>query len=114
MSPDRDNEHHEGFRIGPGGSTPPRDDHHDAWDDPDDLLEQARLRIRAQDEQNREGVKLARRLIVAFVLIMILGVVFYAVLPQYNLRLPPIVPALSFIAIVAGAILTARDQDTPE
>lgn len=74
------------------------------------LIEDARERIREQDEQNKEGVKLARRLIVAFILILLLGVIFYAVLPQWGLRLPPIVPALSFIAILAGAVLSAMDQ----
>lgn len=113
MSPGRDNDERPGFRIGPEGYEPPPD-RDDAWDDPDDLLEQARLRIRAEDEQNKEGAKLARRIIVAFVLILVMGVVFYAVLPQYNLRLPPVVPALSFICIVIGAVLTRpSDPDGP-
>lgn len=91
------------FYIGPDSSnTPP--------DDPDHLLDEARERIRLQDEQNKEGVKLARRLLVAFILIAILGVVFYIVLPQYGLKLSPLVPVLSFLAILAGAILSAHEE----
>tara|TARA_R110000744_G_scaffold377680_1_gene492936 strand:+ start:130 stop:603 length:474 start_codon:yes stop_codon:yes gene_type:complete len=96
------------FFIGPDSSnTPP--------EDPDRLLDEARERIRLQDQHNKEGVKLARRLIVAFVLILILGIVFYVVLPVYGLKLNPMVPVLSFIAILVGAIMTAveeqKDQD---
>jgi len=84
----------------------------------DSLMEEARDRVRREDEQNKEGVKLARRLIIAFVLILILGVVFYVVLPEYGLKLDPIVPVLSFLAILAGAILTAveenKDSDDPD
>ncbi|MFK7758669.1 MAG: hypothetical protein AB8C13_01840 [Phycisphaerales bacterium] len=91
------------FYIGPDSMGAPPED-------PDRLLDEARQRIRLQDEHNREGVKLARRLIIAFILILILGVVFYIVLPQFGLKLDPIVPALSFLAILVGAILTARDE----
>lgn len=91
------------FYIGPGSSNAPPDD-------PDHLLDEARERIRLQDEQNKEGVRLARRLLVAFILIAILGVVFYIVLPQYGLKLSPLVPVLSFLAILTGAILSAREE----
>jgi len=95
------------FYIGPGSSnTPP--------EDPDRLLDEARERIRLQDEQNKEGVKLARRLIIAFVLILILGIVFYVVLPIYGLKLNPMVPVLSFIAILVGAIMTAVEEQKDE
>jgi len=76
----------------------------------DSLMDEARERIRAEDENNREGVKLARRLVIAFILIVLLGVVFYAVLPQYGLRLDPMVPLLSFLAILIGAVLTAVEE----
>ncbi|MBO6513701.1 MAG: DUF2975 domain-containing protein [Phycisphaerales bacterium] len=91
------------FYIGPDSSGSPPDD-------PDHLLDEARERIRLQDEQNKESVRLARRLIVAFILIAILGVVFYIVLPQYGLKLNPLVPVLSFLAILTGAILSAREE----
>ncbi len=95
------------FYIGPGSSsTPP--------DDPDRLLDEARERIRKQDEQNKEGVRLARRLAIAFILIAILGVVFYVVLPEFGLRLDPIVPVMSFIAIFIGAVLTASEENKDE
>jgi len=84
----------------------------------DSLMDEARERIRAEDEQNKEGVKLARRLVIAFILIMLLGVVFYAVLPQYGLRLDPMIPILSFLTILIGAILTAveeaKDSNDPD
>ena len=80
-------------------------------DDSSRLIDEARERIRAEDEQNKEGVKLARRLIVAFILILILGVVFYVVLPQYGLKLDPIVPVLSFLAILIGAVMTAVEEN---
>lgn len=102
------------FFIGPGSpGTPPGPPN-----DPDRLLDEARERIRLEDEQNREGVKLARRLIVAFILILILGVVFYVVLPEYGLKLDPLVPVLSFLAILIGAVMTAveenKDTDDPD
>jgi len=74
--------------------------------DPDDLLDQARERVRQQDERNKESTRLLRRLIVAFVLVVLLGVFSYAVLPSWGVRLHPMVPALSFIAILIGALLT--------
>jgi len=74
--------------------------------EPDELLERARRRVREQDERNKESTRLLRRLIVAFVLVVLLGVFSYAVLPTWGVRLHPMVPALSFIAILVGALLT--------
>jgi len=81
--------------------------------DPNALLDDARRRVRSEDERNKESFKLARRLLLAFVFIVLLGVVFYLVLPYYGLRLPPLVPILCFGAIAAGAILSFRDSGTP-
>lgn len=81
----------------------------DTPSDPESLLDDARQRIRDEDNKNKESHKLARRLLVAFVLIVLLGVMFYLILPHYKLRLPPFVPILCFIAIAAGAILTLRE-----
>jgi len=57
-------------------------------------------------------------LIVAFILILILGVVFYVVLPEYGLKLDPLVPVLSFLAILIGAVMRAaeenKDPDDPD
>jgi len=78
--------------------------------DPASLLNQARDRIHDEDAKNKESVKLARRLFIAMILITILGVVFYIVLPYYGIRLSPTVPILSFLAIFAGAILTAIEE----
>ena len=74
------------------------------------LLEEARERIHDEDERNKESVKLARRLFIALILIAILGVAFYIVLPYYGVRLSPTVPILSFLAIFAGAVLSAIEE----
>ena len=76
-----------------------------------DRLEEARQRVRAEDERNKESTRLLRRLIVAFILIVILGVVSYAVLPQWGVRLHPMVPLLSFIAILVGTLLTGSGRE---
>ena len=78
--------------------------------DPASLLNEARERIHNEDANNKESVKLARRLFIALILITILGVVFYMVLPYYGVRLSPTVPILSFLAIFAGAVLTAIED----
>ena len=80
-------------------------------DDGADRLEAARQRVRAEDERNKESTRLLRRLIVAFILIVILGIVSYALLPQWGVRLHPMVPLLSFIAILVGALLTGSERE---
>ncbi len=87
------------FLIGPESST-----------DPAALLDEARERVRDEDEKNKDSVKLARRLFIAMILITILGVVFYIVMPYYGLRLSPMVPIMSFIAIFVGAIMTGVEE----
>ena len=77
--------------------------------DPQGLMDDARQRVRDEDNRNKESHKLARRLLIAFVLIVLVGVMFYLILPHYKLRLPPFVPILCFIAIATGAILTLRE-----
>jgi hypothetical protein len=85
--------------------------------EPSMLMDDARERIHEEDAKNKDSVKLARRLFIAMILIAVLGVVFYAVLPYYGLRLSPIVPLLSFLAILAAAVLTgieeSRDSENP-
>jgi hypothetical protein len=85
-------------------------------DAPDDLLEQARLRLRAENEANRyeeQGRRLARRLIIAFVLVVLLAIVFFIVVPRMGVHLPVIVPVLCFATIVVGS-LVAHAGDAPE
>jgi len=85
-------------------------------DGADHLLDEARERVRNEDEHNKESNRLARRLFIAMILIAILGAIFYIVLPYYGLRLSPTVPILSFLAIFAAAVLTGieenRDNDS--
>lgn len=82
----------------------------DSYRDPNTLLDDARKQVRDDDEKNKESHRLARRLFIALILITVLGVVFYLVLPSFGLRLSPIVPALCFLAILAGAVLTMREE----
>jgi len=96
---DHERDHPPQFLIGP-----------DMPSDPASLLEDARQRIRDEDDQNKDSVKLARRLFVALILIAILGVVFYIVLPYYGVRMPPIVPMLSFLAILVATVLTGIEE----
>lgn len=99
------------FLIGPGidptrqppPATPPPTDP----DTSHDLLEDARLKIRCENEEEEQTIALTRRLVVAFVLIVLIGAVFFIVMPYYGMNLPPIMPILVFIAIAAGALLTA-------
>jgi len=72
-----------------------------------DLLEDARLKIRCENEEEEQTVALTRRLVVAFVLIVIIGAVFFIIMPHYGMNLPPIMPLLVFVAIALGALLTA-------
>jgi hypothetical protein len=92
-------DHQPQFLIGPNLSS-----------DPASLLDEARDRVRDEDQKNKESVKLARRLFIAMILIAFLGVVFYIVLPYYGLRLSPMVPIMSFIAILVGAIMTGIEE----
>lgn len=82
----------------------------------DDLLEQARVRLKAEHEVNRhdeQGRRLARRLMVAFVLVLVTAVACFIVVPGMGVHLPPIVPILCFAAIVAGSLM-AHAGDAPE
>ena len=78
--------------------------------EPSMLMDEARERIHEEDANNKESVKLARRLFIAMLLITFLGIVFYIVLPYFGVRLSPTVPILSFLAIFAGAVLTAIED----
>lgn len=84
-------------------------------DAPDDLLEQARLRLKAEHDANRheeQGKRLARRIIIAFILIVITAVAFF-VAPVMGVDVPPIVPVMCFATIVLGSVM-AHAGDAPE
>lgn len=77
-------------------------------DAPDHLLEQARLKLRAEHAQNAEaeqGRRLARRIGVAFVLVALAAVVLLVVLPSLGLALPPMLMVLAFLTIALGAVM---------
>ncbi len=92
------------FRIGP--ETP---------SDPSDLLEQARAEARRREEEDKLGARVARRLFLAFVACLIIGVLCFVVVPNYaGITIPPLVPLLSFGAIAAGTLVTMpRDESVP-
>lgn len=98
MPSEHDNEPPPQFYIGPETDRDPRG-----------LLSDAREQVREEDERNKESNRLAKRLFIALVLIILLGAVFYVVLPTIGLRLPPFVPILCYAAIAAGAILSFRE-----
>ena len=103
-------DHHDNqpqFLIGPDVQT---DMQSGAPSDPASLLNEARDRIHDEDANNKESVKLARRLFIAMILITFMGIIFYMVLPYFGIRLSPTVPILSFLAIFAGAILTGIEE----
>jgi hypothetical protein len=97
------------IHIGPDAdpTVPDRQEEHDA---PSFLIEDARERVRREDDAARERTQLARRLTIAFIAVVLLAVGFHIIMPAFGLRLPPLVPVLSYAAIAAGAILTARDN----
>lgn len=102
------------IHIGPGADPvawSDRDDRDDRDDEgPTFLIEEARERLQRRERSEKESVRLARRLVLAFVAVMILAVSFHIVMPAFGLYLPPVVPILCYGAIAAGAIMTARDQ----
>lgn len=85
-------------------------------DAPDTLIEQARLTIRAErdeDAYEQQGRRLAWRLFIAFVLLVVVGVTFFAVLPWMGVSMPVAIPVMAFVAIAFGAIMTHR-AEAPE
>ncbi|KAA0213298.1 MAG: hypothetical protein DYG94_11785 [Leptolyngbya sp. PLA3] len=91
--------------IGPGLPAPrvgvPLDDQ------PSMLIEDARRRLREQDEGPGESMAILKRLVVAFVVVALLAVLCLVVLPRYNVHLPPMVPLLAFVVIVVGALMSS-------
>ncbi|MFK7960724.1 MAG: hypothetical protein AB8G96_09370 [Phycisphaerales bacterium] len=79
-------------------------------DQPSYLIEEARERLRKDDDHNKEASAVARRLVIAFVAVAILAVVFHVVMPAFGLALPPVVPLMCYAVIAAAAILTLRDE----
>jgi hypothetical protein len=86
------------------------------WSDNDDdrpsfLIQDARERLQKRERADRESSELARRLLYAFFAVVGLAVVFHVAMPAFGLYLPAIVPILCYVAILVGAVLTARDQN---
>ncbi|RMH12962.1 MAG: hypothetical protein D6695_05360 [Planctomycetota bacterium] len=76
-------------------------------DQPAELIESARHRLRESERKPREDIQIMRRLIVAFLLVAVIAVLSFVILPQYGLHLPPMVPLLAFVVIVVGSLMSA-------
>jgi hypothetical protein len=63
---------------------------------------------------------MARRLLVALILSLLISIAVYVVLPRYGVVLPAWIPLLAFLTMVAGSIAIAlendaeKDEDRPE
>ncbi|MEM7621926.1 MAG: hypothetical protein AAF235_01840 [Planctomycetota bacterium] len=85
-------------------------------DAPDMLIESARETLREQqraEQHDEAGKRLARRLFIAFVLTLALAGVFFVLLPQIGIDLPPLIPLMSFGVIFVAAILN-HSADAPD
>ena len=85
-------------------------------DAPDELLEQARRRLKIEHETNRyeeQSRRLARRIVVAFALIMFTAVIFFIAVPLMGVDLPIIVPVMCFVTIAVGSVM-AHVGDAPD
>jgi len=69
--------------------------------------------VNPREEERRQANALARRLIVAFVLMVALSVGMIVLVGELNVRVPPMMFLLAFLAIAAGTIttvMTGRDK----
>ena len=85
-------------------------------DAPDELLEQARLRLKTEHATNRyeeQSRKLAHRIVIAFALVMVTAVLFFIVVPLMGVHLPIAVPMMCFVTIVVGSVM-AHIGDAPD
>jgi len=85
-------------------------------DAPDVLIDHARESLRHEQASQRheeQGKRLARRLFIAFVIVMLLAFGFFVLLPQFGMEMPPIVPLMAFGVILAAALLN-HDAEAPE
>jgi hypothetical protein len=78
-----------------------------------DLLIASRREQLAQqraEAERKEGARLARRILIAGLLITLTAVASFAVLPSMGVTIPITVPLVAFIAIAAGALLTGKAE----
>lgn len=74
------------------------------------LMDDARRKVRADEDDSKEGAKLARRLMVAFALSALLAVMSFVFLPKWGVHLPPMIPVLGFIVILIGVVLSSHED----
>jgi len=63
-------------------------------------------------DADADAPRFARRLLVAFVLIVIVALTCWVVLPRFGVHFPPIVPLLAFGVMLAPVVLPARTRGT--
>ncbi len=73
---------------------------------PDDLMDRARAAASRENDEKKQAVALGKRLIVAFVMMVVLSVGFVVLVAELDVYVPPIVFLLSFVAIAVGTTLT--------
>lgn len=74
-----------------------------------EVLDRARRKLKAEHDEGireREGRRLARRLIIAFVLVMVTGITMIAILPSFGIHLPMPVVLLALSVIIVGSIMS--------
>lgn len=78
-----------------------------------DLLIAARAKARADqraEADRKEGARLARRIMIAGLLIIAIAIACLIALPAMGLDLSLMVPVVAFVAIASGAWLTGRAE----
>jgi len=82
----------------------------------DDAFERARAQFSedyAGNVRERETSRLARRLLIAFGMILLSAIGFYIVLPLFGVVLPAHITLLVFAAIAVGALLANEGEHPP-
>lgn len=95
---------HRSMLIGPGFD--PTEPEYRVTDEDLDAQAQAEPR-EADPDMVPVDPRLLRRLVVAFVLIVVSAALFWGVLPHYGVALPAYVPILAFVAILIGSIMSS-------
>jgi len=74
------------------------------------LMDDARRKVREDEDDHKEGTRLARRLMVAFSLSALLAAMSFVFLPKWGVHLPPMIPILGFIVILVGVVLGSHED----
>lgn len=67
----------------------------------------------APSDTDAQSRALARRIVVAFVLVALLAIISFFVLPAVGLNLPIVLPVSAFALIVIGTVMSTAPSGTP-